>query len=111
MTLYGSRWRQWMEPRFLMDVVLENGDTCDIGQYVVIRELAGTDEVAKTGGIGRVEEILTRKGTLRDFMTQADSVLVRTVTVDNSETTSYGMPKLTLEPPAWKLVDWKVSAL
>ncbi len=80
-------------------VILPNGDPCRIGNYVIARLPDGIGETV----VGRIEEILTIKGSMNDDALKADMVLLRKAIVTRASE-KYQMPHIDLE------LEWSIFA-
>ncbi|KAL6306470.1 hypothetical protein BKA93DRAFT_840752 [Sparassis latifolia] len=79
---------------------LYNGDSCDIGQYVIVRDPVMVTETY----VARVEEIVQVRGSIADLASQPDAILLRTAAVFR-HAEPYHMPRVDL------LSHWQVAHL
>jgi hypothetical protein len=81
---------------------LQNGDKCEVGQFIISKDpnFLGATVVA------RVEEILQLKGSVADFSSMADHILLQTADV-RCPSMTYQMPHVDLTNQ-WGCVSFRV---
>ncbi|KAK7021568.1 hypothetical protein R3P38DRAFT_3397021 [Favolaschia claudopus] len=94
-TLTGQHSEEWLGRKGMFrtckSVVVENGDVCVPGNFVVVKH---PERIGETF-VGRVEEIIQAVGSIRAHASRADGILVERVTVLR-HSSRYGMPRILL---------------